>query len=48
MSFKDKLADNKLGILHLNELSNVESRFEVLEGVNTDDLAMINKEQAKL
>ena len=40
MSFKDASVDDKLGVLHLNELSNVESRFEVLEGVDIDDLAI--------
>ena len=48
MSFKDTSTNDKLGILHLNELNNISVRFETLNNVQTDELAIINKEQAEL
>ena len=48
MSFRDTSADNQLGTLHLNELNNVEVRFETLNGVNINNLAMFNDKQAGL
>ena len=48
MSFRDTSADNQLGTLHLNELNNVKVRFETLNGVNINNLAMFNDKQAGL
>ena len=48
MSFRDTSADNQLGTLHFNELNNVEVRFETLNGVNINNLAMFNDKQAGL
>ena len=48
ISFKDTTADDRLGTLYLNELNNIKSCFETLNGINTDDLVMMNDEQAEL
>ena len=48
MSFRDTSADNQLETLHLNELNNIEVRFETLNGVNINSLAMFNDKQAGL
>jgi hypothetical protein len=44
MSFRGTAADDRLRTLYLNELNNVEVRFETLNSVNTNDLAMYNEE----
>ena len=48
ISFHDTTVDDRLRILHLNELNNIKARFETLNGVNTNDLAIYNEEQAEL
>ena len=48
MLFSETNPDDKLGCLHLNEINNVEGRFETLNNVNIDNYSIMKEEQAEL
>ena len=48
MTFRDTVPDNKLGYLYLNEINNIDRRFETLNNVNTNDNSIMKEEQTKL
>ena len=48
ISFYNISLDDRLRTLHLNKLNNIDARFKTLNRVNTNDLVIIDKEQAKL
>ena len=48
MSFSDTIPNDKLGYLYLNEINNVDGRFEILNNVNINDNSMIKEDQAEL
>jgi len=48
MSFKGMEANNRIGCLHLNEITNVKAKFDILEGVQITDKVTHKGQKSKL